>query len=184
MKLKLRYYTKFMFVREPFIRLISAYRDKFLQQNAYYYEEFGKDILRRYGNIPNPPKTDQEAFALGKRPSFYNFIQYLLDPQTEISEPFEPHWRQMHRLCHPCLIKYDFIGHQETLKNDAQELLRMLKLEGKIKFPPVYENTTSSNSVLSWFKTVPLKDRRRLYRLYEQDFRLFGYRRPSEILDG
>ncbi|XP_037532664.1 carbohydrate sulfotransferase 12-like [Nematolebias whitei] len=183
-KVKLRHYTKFLFVRDPFIRLISAYRDKFLLNNSYFYEEYGRDILRFYDNQPDPPKTEEEAFKLGIRPSFYNFIQYLVDPQTEKKEPFEPHWRQMYRLCHPCLIEYDFIGHQETLKDDAQMLLKMLKLEDSIHFPPVYENTTTPDSVLSWFRTVSLEDRRRLYELYEQDFRLFGYRRPSELLDG
>uniref|UniRef100_A0A3Q3F4Z4 Carbohydrate sulfotransferase n=1 Tax=Kryptolebias marmoratus TaxID=37003 RepID=A0A3Q3F4Z4_KRYMA len=145
---KLRHYTKFLFVRDPFVRLVSAYRDK-----------------------------------LGIRPSFYNFIQYLLDPQTERSAPFEPHWRQMHRLCHPCLIEYDFIGHQETLQDDAPQLLKMLKLEDSITFPSAYENVTDQDFLLNWFRAAPLEDRRKLYELYEEDFRLFGYRRPSELLD-
>uniref|UniRef100_A0A3Q3F570 Carbohydrate sulfotransferase n=1 Tax=Kryptolebias marmoratus TaxID=37003 RepID=A0A3Q3F570_KRYMA len=147
-KAKLRHYTKFLFVRDPFVRLVSAYRDK-----------------------------------LGIRPSFYNFIQYLLDPQTERSAPFEPHWRQMHRLCHPCLIEYDFIGHQETLQDDAPQLLKMLKLEDSITFPSAYENVTDQDFLLNWFRAAPLEDRRKLYELYEEDFRLFGYRRPSELLD-
>uniref|UniRef100_A0A3Q2ZXM8 Carbohydrate sulfotransferase n=1 Tax=Kryptolebias marmoratus TaxID=37003 RepID=A0A3Q2ZXM8_KRYMA len=142
-KAKLRHYTKFLFVRDPFVRLVSAYRDK-----------------------------------LGIRPSFYNFIQYLLDPQTERSAPFEPHWRQMHRLCHPCLIEYDFIGHQETLQDDAPQLLKMLKLEDSITFPSAYENVTDQDFLLNWFRAAPLEDRRKLYELYEEDFRLFGYRSP------
>ncbi|XP_024864285.1 carbohydrate sulfotransferase 12-like [Kryptolebias marmoratus] len=181
-KAKLRHYTKFLFVRDPFVRLVSAYRDKFLRNDPYFYENYGRNMLRLYNNQPDPPKTEK-AFRLGIRPSFYNFIQYLLDPQTERSAPFEPHWRQMHRLCHPCLIEYDFIGHQETLQDDAQELLKMLKLEDSITFPSAYENVTSHDSLLNWFRAVPLEDRRKLYEVYEEDFRLFGYRRPSELLD-
>ncbi|XP_070710885.1 carbohydrate sulfotransferase 12-like [Pempheris klunzingeri] len=182
LKAKLKHYTKFLFVRDPFVRLISAYRDKFLRHNEYYYQNFARDILRLYGNQSNPPQTVDEAFASGVHLSFYNFIQYLLDPQTQ--EPFEPHWRQMNRLCHPCLIQYDFVGHQETLQEDAEQLLKILKLDNDIKFPPSYENMTSSGSVLDWFRAVPLEDRRRLYKLYEEDFRLFGYRKPDELLDG
>ncbi|XP_017283484.1 carbohydrate sulfotransferase 12 [Kryptolebias marmoratus] len=181
-KAKLRHYTKFLFVRDPFVRLVSAYRDKFLHNDPYFYENYGRNMLRLYNNQPDPPKTEK-AFRLGIRPSFYNFIQYLLDPQTERSAPFEPHWRQMHRLCHPCLIEYDFIGHQETLQDDAQELLKMLKLEDSITFPSAYENVTDRDFLLNWFRAAPLEDRRKLYELYEQDFRLFGYRRPSELLD-
>lgn len=57
-------------------------------------------------------------------------------------------------------------------------------LEDDIKFPPSYENMTSTTSVLDWFRTVPLEDRRKLYKIYEKDFKLFGYRKPSELLDG
>ncbi|KAF1380485.1 hypothetical protein PFLUV_G00164220 [Perca fluviatilis] len=182
---KLKNYTKFMFVRDPFTRLISAYRDKFLQwHDEYYYLNFSREILRLYGNLTNPPRTVKEASVTELHPSFYNFIQYLLDPRTEEKQPFDLHWKQMYRQCHPCLIQYDFLGHQETLQQDAQQLLRMLKLENDIKFPPSYENMTSPSSVSEWFSTVPLEDRRKLYQLYEKDFRLFGYRRPGELLDG
>ena len=82
------------------------------------------------------------------------------------------------------LLRYDFIGHQETLQDDAELLLKILKLEDDIKFPPSYENMTSPDYVLTWFRTVPLEDRRKLYKLYEVDFRLFGYQKPNELLDG
>ncbi|XP_047449843.1 carbohydrate sulfotransferase 12-like [Mugil cephalus] len=184
MRARLRHYTKFLFVRDPFVRLISAYRDKFQPRNEYYYQNFGREILRLYGNQPHPPLTVDEAFASGVHVSFYNFIQYILDPRTEAYVSFEPHWKQMHRLCHPCLIDYDFVGHQETLQDDAKELLKTLKLEHDINFPPSYENMTSPKSVTDWFRTVPLEDRRKLYKLYEGDFKLLGYRKPSELLDG
>ncbi|KAM6908925.1 carbohydrate sulfotransferase 12-like [Xenentodon cancila] len=182
-KVRLKHYTKFLFVRDPFVRLISAYRDKFERKNQYFFEKFGRNILRLYGNETNPPKKGDEAFASGMHPSFHNFIQYLLDPKTEKNEPFEPHWRQMYRLCHPCTVQYDFVGHQETLQEDAQELLEILKLHNDIKFPPAYANMTSPDSVMNWFKTVPLEERRKLYKLYEPDFKLFCYRRPHELLD-
>uniref|UniRef100_A0A8D3B3D6 Carbohydrate sulfotransferase n=1 Tax=Scophthalmus maximus TaxID=52904 RepID=A0A8D3B3D6_SCOMX len=180
----LKHYTKFLFVRDPFVRIISAYRDKLQRPNKLFLENFALDIIRRYGNQSDPPRSVDEAFASGLSPSFHNFIQYLVDPKTENSGPFEPHWRQMHRLCHPCHIQYDFIGHQETLQEDAEQLMKLLMLKGYIKFPPSYVNMTSSNSVLDWFRTVPVEDRRKLYKLYESDFRLFGYRKPDELLDG
>ncbi|XP_024144246.1 carbohydrate sulfotransferase 12 [Oryzias melastigma] len=182
-KAKLNHYTKFLFVRDPFVRLISAYRDKMQQYNQYFYEGYVRVILQFYKNLTNLPYNHEVAKERGLQPSFYNFIQYLLDPKTEKKEPFEPHWRQMFRLCHPCLVEYDLVGHQETLQEDAQELLKILKLEDDIKFPPSYENMTSRNSVEDWFQSVPLEDRRKLYKLYERDFLLFGYRRPSELLD-
>ena len=79
-------------------------------------------------------------------------------------------------------LRYDFIGHQETLQEDAEQLLNTLKLQNSIKFPPSYDNITAPESVSGWFRTVPLVERRKLYRLYETDFKLFGYRKPDELL--
>ncbi|KAF6715879.1 Carbohydrate sulfotransferase 12 [Oryzias melastigma] len=182
-KAKLKHYTKFLFVRDPFVRLISAYRDKMQHYDQYFYQGYVRAILQLYKKQYNLPTNVTLARKTGVQPSFYNFIQYIVDPRTERNAPFEPHWRQMFRLCHPCLVNYDFVGHQETLQEDAQELLKMLKLEDDIKFPPSYENMTSADSVKDWFQNVPLKDRRKLYKLYEKDFQLFGYRRPTELLD-
>ncbi|KAI4808657.1 hypothetical protein KUCAC02_000706 [Chaenocephalus aceratus] len=181
---KLKHYTKFLFVRDPFVRLISAYRDKFLKHNEDFYQLYGRHILRLYANQPDPPQSVDKANASGVRVSFQNFIQYLLDPLTERNEPFEPHWRQMQRLCLPCLIKYDFVGHQETLQQDTSQLLKILMLQDDIQFPPSYENMTTHAVLLDWFSAVPLEDRRKLYELYEEDFRMFGYKRPRELLDG
>ncbi|RVE60568.1 hypothetical protein OJAV_G00182300 [Oryzias javanicus] len=182
-KAKLNHYTKFLFVRDPFVRLISAYRDKMQNYDQYFYEGYVRVILQFYKKETNLTYNHEVAKKRGLQPSFYNFIQYILDPRTERKAPFEPHWRQMFRLCHPCLVEYDFVGHQETLQEDAQELLRILNLEDDIKFPPSYENMTSVDSVTEWFQSVPLEDRRKLFKLYEKDFQLFGYRRPSELLD-
>uniref|UniRef100_A0A3P9J3B0 Carbohydrate sulfotransferase n=1 Tax=Oryzias latipes TaxID=8090 RepID=A0A3P9J3B0_ORYLA len=178
-----KHYTKFLFVRDPFVRLISAYRDKMLNYDQYFYDGYIRVILQRYKTQKDVPVKYNGTKKTDLKPSFHNFVQYIVDPRTEKYAPFEPHWRQMHRLCHPCLVEYDFVGHQESLQEDAQQLLKILKLENAIKFPPSYENMTSGSSVMEWFQGVPIEDRRKLYRIYEKDFQLFGYRRPTELLD-
>uniref|UniRef100_A0A8C6WIC8 Carbohydrate sulfotransferase n=1 Tax=Neogobius melanostomus TaxID=47308 RepID=A0A8C6WIC8_9GOBI len=180
---RLKHYTKFLFVRDPFVRLISAYRNKFVGYDDYFYKLYGRDILRQYGHMPHLPDTGREAFGFGIRPSFQHFVKYLIDPRTEKTVPFEPHWRQIHRLCHPCSIQYDFIGHLETLQEDANLLLKILKLDRDISFPPSPQIPVSANQLWDWFKVVPLEDRRRLYRIYELDFQLFGYAKPYALLD-
>uniref|UniRef100_A0A3P8WMW2 Carbohydrate sulfotransferase n=1 Tax=Cynoglossus semilaevis TaxID=244447 RepID=A0A3P8WMW2_CYNSE len=169
-------------VINPFVRLISAYRNKFEHINDFFYPTYARNILRLYGNYSNPPQTAREATALGVRPSFKNFIQYLVDSKTEERSPFDEHWRQMYRLCYPCAIEFDFIGHQETLQEDAEHLLRILKLQKDIRFPHSYVNMTSPDSVENWFGTVSLEDRKTLYKIYETDFKLFGYKKPEELL--
>ncbi|CAN9505835.1 unnamed protein product [Ophioblennius macclurei] len=183
MKVKLKKYTKFLFVRDPFVRLISAYRNKFELRNEDFYQRFAKVMLRRYANQPTPPDTVDEAFAVGVHPMFSQFIQYLLDPQTEKDGPFNEHWRQVYRLCHPCQIQYDFVGHLETLEEDAEQLLRQLRVDNVVEFPATQLNLTSSSLETDWFSAVPAEVRRELYKMYEPDFRLFGYERPESILN-
>lgn len=182
MKIKLKKYTKFLFVRDPFVRLISAYRSKFEIENEEFYRSFAVTMLKRYTNHTDPPKSVVEAFAAGIKPSFSNFIQYLLDPRTEEHMPFNEHWRQVHRLCHPCQINYDFVGKLETLDEDAEYLLSLLNVDNVVQFPPSYHNRTVSSWEEDWFANIPVEWRRELYKLYEADFSLFGYSKPKTLL--
>lgn len=184
LKVKLKKYTKFLFVRDPFVRLISAFRNKFEESNKEFYQRFGQVILRRYSNQPTPPDNVDEAFKMGVRPSFSQFVQYLLDPRTQKEMPFNEHWRQVYQLCHPCQIQYDFVGHLETLDEDAEHLLRLLRVDNVVEFPSLgNRNLTESNWEPDWFNGIPVQARTELYKLYEADFRLFGYPRPDSILN-
>ncbi|KAM4698782.1 carbohydrate sulfotransferase 12 isoform 1-T2 [Rhinophrynus dorsalis] len=183
MNIKLKKYTKFLFVRDPFVRLISAFRSKFELENEDFYRSFAVPILTRYSNQTNVPDSVGEAFSSGTKPSFSQFIQYLLDAQTEKQKPFNEHWRQVYRLCHPCQIEYDFIGKLESLDQDAALLLRQLNIDSLFQFPPSYRNRTASSWEEDWFSKIPLSWRQKLYKLYEADFVLFDYHRPDHLLE-
>ncbi|XP_028669766.1 carbohydrate sulfotransferase 12 [Erpetoichthys calabaricus] len=182
MNIKLKKYTKFLFVRDPFLRLISAYRSKFAIENEEFYKSFAVTMLKRFTNHTDPPKSVVDAFVAGIKPSFSNFIQYLLDPQTEKHAPFNEHWRQMYRLCHPCQINYDFVGKLETLDEDAEFLLKLLKVDDLVQLPPSFHNKTVSSWEEEWFASIPVEWRQQLYELYEADFKLFGYPKPEKLL--
>ncbi len=67
-----------------------------LRPNEDFYRQFGSVMMRRYGNVSGSlPKTAAEAFAAGLKPSFQEFITYLLDPETERESIFNEHWRQV-----------------------------------------------------------------------------------------
>ncbi|KAM8842077.1 carbohydrate sulfotransferase 12-like isoform 1-T2 [Synchiropus picturatus] len=183
MALKLKHYTKFLFVRDPFVRLISAFRNKFERPNEFFYRHFGAAILRRYGNLSAAvPHTAAEAFAAGIRPTFQQFISYLLDPELDGTDVSNEHWQQVYRLCHPCQVHYDFIGQLEHLESDSEQLLNLLRVDQLIRFPSGARNRTSASWVSDWFKQIPLTMRRDLYRLYRPDFQLFGYPEPAGLL--
>ncbi|XP_036438703.1 carbohydrate sulfotransferase 12-like [Colossoma macropomum] len=182
MKWKIKKYKKFLFVRNPFVRLISAYRDKFEKKNDYFYKFLAVPIMRRYKNL-FPPSSAEQAHIAGIRPSFSDFIQYILDLPDDDGSSFEEHWRQVYNLCHPCQIEYDFIGKMETMYEDAQHLLRVLKVDHIVHFPPGTSNRTEESWIKTWFTSIPIEWRRKLYKIYEPDFQLFGYSLPENLYD-
>uniref|UniRef100_A0A3Q3L6K5 Carbohydrate sulfotransferase n=1 Tax=Labrus bergylta TaxID=56723 RepID=A0A3Q3L6K5_9LABR len=94
---RLRSYLKFVFVREPFERLVSAYRNKFTRSyNTAFHKRYGTKIVQRHR--PNP---EAEALERGNDVSFEEFVYYLVDPATQREEPFNEHWERVHSLCHP-----------------------------------------------------------------------------------
>nr|XP_040047594.1 carbohydrate sulfotransferase 12-like [Gasterosteus aculeatus aculeatus] len=186
MKVKLKKYTKFIFVRGPLWCASSpptGNKIRAAQTRTFYRALRPGSWLRRYANKLMPPACVDEALGVGVHPTFSNFIQYLLDPQTEKEMPFNEHWRQVYRLCHPCQIQYDFVGHLETAEEDAEHLLRQLRVDNVVEFPTSHRNLTASTWESDWFGSVSAEARRELYKLYEPDFRLFGYDRPDSILN-
>lgn len=89
---------------------------------------------------------------------------------------------QVYRLCHPCQVKYDFIGRLETLETDAEQLLKLLEVDHLVRFPSGARNRTAASWERDWFAQIPITMRRELYKLYEPDFELFGYPKPDSVL--
>uniref|UniRef100_A0AAV2K1M5 Carbohydrate sulfotransferase n=1 Tax=Knipowitschia caucasica TaxID=637954 RepID=A0AAV2K1M5_KNICA len=172
---KLKHYTKFIFVRDPLVRLISAYKNKFLEDNDAYYQVYGIRILKHFSNMSHPSKVN-EAGKSRVYPSFQQFLEFITDPDILRTHRLDVHWRPQHQLCLPCTIKYDFVGHQETLQEDADLLLKMLNID--IAFPHSPSIPNNADSVKVWFKSVPKATMRKLYKMYELDFKLFGYPQP------
>ena len=110
-------YYKFLFVREPFKRLVSAYLDKFVRTSSYQ-KLVGVIIVKRYRQHPT-----EEALEKGNDVTFEEFVRLILDPEVRAMRTYDVHWRPYYESCHPCHIKYDFIGKFETLHEDAAYVL-------------------------------------------------------------
>lgn len=175
---RLRSYLKFVFVREPFERLVSAYRNKFTRSyNAAFHRRYGTKIIRRHRLNPAP-----EALEKGDDVSFAEFIHYLVDPRTRREEPYNEHWERVYSLCHPCLIRYDIVGKYETLEEDAEAVLRLAGVDEGLRFPTSGKSTrTNSNMAAHFFKRVSPYLKNKLYDLYQMDFLLFNYSRPGYL---
>ncbi|KAL4226876.1 hypothetical protein ACF0H5_014855 [Mactra antiquata] len=178
-KYRFHHYKKVIFVREPLERLLSAFRNKFLQRgNSYFKLHFGKTIIKRYRDNPS-----NESLNKGEDVTFTEFVQYLLDPKT-IEKGYNEHWQSFYDLCHPCNIQYNYIGKYETLDRDVDELLKILKVHDKIHFPErtdMYKTSKTEDMLLNFFRILDPDTLRKIIDVYEKDYKVFGFNLPDGI---
>ncbi|XP_041912925.1 carbohydrate sulfotransferase 14 [Alosa sapidissima] len=169
---RLRHYYKFMFVREPMARLLSAYRNKFGEIESYQ-KKYGAEIIRRYrkGRAKDPNIAGDDV-------TFTEFVRYLLD---EESERMNEHWMPMYNLCQPCAITYDFIGSYERLEDDAAHVLEKVGAPPHLRFPErqSWYKPVTKETLHYYLCGVPQKLLRELLPKYILDFSLFGYSLPN-----
>ncbi|XP_078372646.1 carbohydrate sulfotransferase 11-like isoform X2 [Oculina patagonica] len=161
-------YYKAMFVREPFARLASAYRDK-----------VGKVWFKKFV-FPN--KSAQEL-KNESRASFSTFIKnVLLTNATTVRKRGyieDQHWRSYEQIC-PCEVNYDFIGHFENLAEEAPQLLKITGVDDYVNFPE-YRSSKSTPYMLDYYSQLTTEEIIQLGQLFELDFKLFGYDFPGPL---
>ncbi|XP_014797581.1 PREDICTED: carbohydrate sulfotransferase 8 [Calidris pugnax] len=177
---RLNTYTKMLFIREPFEKLVSAFRDKFEHPNNYYHPVFGKAIISRYR-----VNATKEALRTGSGVQFKEFIQYLLDVHRPVG--MDIHWDHVNRLCSPCLIDYDFVGKFESMEEDANFFLHLIGAPQNLTFPKFKdrhsnEERTTPKITQQYFAQLSPAQRQRSYDFYYMDYLMFNYSKPFEDL--
>ncbi|XP_030426169.1 carbohydrate sulfotransferase 10 isoform X1 [Gopherus evgoodei] len=179
---RLNLYFKFFIVRDPFERLISAFKDKFVHNprfEPWYRHEIAPGIIRKYR------KNRTEIRGL----QFEDFVRYLGDPNHRwLDVQFGDHiihWVTYVELCAPCEITYSVVGHHETLEDDAPYILKEAGIDHLVSYPTIPPGITVYNKtkVERYFSGISKRDIRRLYARFEGDFKLFGYREPDFLLN-
>ena len=163
-------YQTFFFVREPFERLLSAYRDKFVGKTTSFYEGVGKKIVREV-------RGDSMRNNTSERPTFDEFTSYL--DRLPDRSTWDMHWRPAHQTCYPCAINYNYVGYFETIKEDADYILKRLGLDKKVEFPPFKSGTPKL--LENHYSQIPLDRILRLAEVFRVDFEMFGFKYPDSI---
>lgn len=128
----------FMFSRDPYTRLWSAYIDKFLLPD--FWRSDGPVFVNRL----RPNATAYER----KCANNVTFQEFLLFIKQTANGGLNEHWDRTHRLCSPCHAHYDVIGKLESFGPDSNYILTKYKLEYLI------ENTTKLDIVREEIKTL------------------------------
>ncbi|KAL3867441.1 hypothetical protein ACJMK2_044643 [Sinanodonta woodiana] len=176
-KTRLETYKKIIFVREPMERLLSAYINKFTENETEFYETYGRKIIQHYRSSPSV-----ESLEKGHDVKFEEFIRYITD-KTVWGNSHE-HWLQYESLCHPCHVQYDFIGKIESIDEDTDYLLHYLGASTKVMFPKrsdFKKEEKTKYKLIQYYQEIPKDLLERVLQEFRSDFVLFDYKIPYLI---
>ena len=141
----------FTFVRNPFLRAFSCYRDKCLPLPR-------QRILAPLKNI-----------GVGTKPvSFGDFLNFVMS--QEDSER-NAHWRTMVGLNLLDIIKVDFVGSVENLESDMHFVFSKIFP----KYRPRTKNNNSRAYKLHISEAFGVDEVEKVLEIYADDFEYFGY---------
>ncbi len=168
-------YTLFTVVRNPYLRVVSAFKDRFIQayknEPALIWKQVAKNI------------TGTQYLT------FRQFLKYI-QPTAQDIHRGNHHWHLQTALISNNLLNYDIILHMETLKSDIVKLcdklgipkqfcsLSILNSTGNTVHQNKYVCDISTNHLnfkthWKWFYLPNLQQI--VYQKYRADFVAFGY---------
>ena len=188
---RLKTYFKFAFVRNPFERIVSAYRNKIAVPIHYTNREHWPDdilyhILRTYNQEKYNKWAQTNFSSIFYFPSFQNFAQYLVDVNLDL---LNEHFQPFLNLCHPCAVNYNFIGNFYHLPQDAYYILDFLRIPHDYYLNrPGHTTYNTSSLVLKYYNELPGSLKLKLMHKFSHElimyYQLFPteHRRDIEIL--
>jgi hypothetical protein len=164
---------RFSFVRNPYSRLFSAYKNKNGVQG---------DPDPVFGDVRDEiRKTLGYPLAPGKPPAVVNFRDFVHYVCAAPENRLNGHWVPQTQLLMLNLIKYDFIGRFENFQHDILLVLDRLGASADLKErAQICVNRSIQIHPEAAFDSVTAGW---VYEIYQDDFVNFGYDRDSWMLD-
>ena len=179
----LKTYFKFTFVREPFERILSAYKDKFVyprSDDRKILAFHGREILKNFR-----PNASKNSFDKLDDITFREFIEYLVTKGSNKSTPvMDWHWDNYVNICGMCAVNYDFIGHYETFDRDSADFAEAAGLspeDAKRFHTPAKNRSSTASSLLSYYSQIPIEWIDILGQLFRANFEMFNYDFPGPL---
>lgn len=195
---RLKTYFKFMIVRNPLERLVSAYRNKIeapvsYNQREKFPEHIKVDILLKYRD-----REFHEWQRIAKlKPfnisvTFPEYIRYFTEMDLKnVNEHFKPSID----ICHPCLATFNFYGNFRNISTDVASLIKRMGTEKRFYRDGSLhrEQDQTDKKLLEYYSRLSTRERVRLvgklyddllfyYTLYPSQrhshYRLLGIQQP------
>ena len=166
-----RNYFKFVFIRSPPERILSAYRNKIEQSHdsnsleQSMWDDIQSHILASYRNTQERDSTSY--------PTFSEFIKFLYDSD---SLQMNEHYKMMTELCHPCAVHYHYIGNFATLRRDANAVLNHLNINSTLFWDRGSHYKQPTHSYLSeYYLQLDAADKSNFKEKYADDIAFYYY---------
>ncbi len=180
-------YFKFMVMRHPFERLISAWRDKVLHPSDYpgWSSEILLNSHHKLQRHWLPAKLFWRVVGLERyygKPRFDEFLQWIIDNGI-----YNEHWRTAMDSGHVCAHDWDAILRIETMDSDRDVILDRLKMDlpaedGKFDVVHSRQNNRTYNfpsMTLPMWQNISEHIEHYFLNLYRRDMEIFGYKWDS-----
>ncbi|XP_062547930.1 carbohydrate sulfotransferase 11 [Armigeres subalbatus] len=172
----------FLIVREPFERLVSAYRNKLEGCRNKYYKLLGEQIVKRFRKkLKESSKPVSHKYPKG--PTFREFLEFLV-AHYKSGGRFDEHWSPVYSFCTPCSINFTLIAKVETFQRDSEYIIRQAGLESLLlnKLPRSRLRSITNRAVSNtknltprYFSQIDERLLTEVLEIYQLDFELFGY---------
>ncbi|XP_071830238.1 carbohydrate sulfotransferase 11-like isoform X2 [Apostichopus japonicus] len=165
-------YFRILFVRHPLARMLSAYKEKFVEHHIAHFVQIGRKIIgdQREGATQLEIKQATDV-------TFLEFIKHLtMGKKARINT----HWDLIWIHNRVCEMRYDFIGKLETIEDDYRYMLYKMS-RGRLhasdyNFMGAYRSYHGNDEKLQeYYQQVPSSVLQLWYNIYRRDFELFGY---------
>ena len=163
-----------LFCRNPYDRLVSAYKNKNIK-HPQYMKAYFQDCIKFYNRT-------KETIPL----TFPQFIDCILPPAKKVAGAsyissysatrlFDPHWKPQCHLSSPCLYNYTLIGEFKHFDEDMSAIIDTINWTNYTSVAKSNSSKNSSMSTSDWFKLLTPKRRKDIQTLYTCDFDMFDY---------
>ena len=171
----------FSFVRHPFERLVSAYKDKFSgntkEFNRNYYPSHYSWWFKGGRSFSSFVDLVLYEYRTSCYPNNTHASRILTNwSNATCEDKVDTHWRPFTFKCSYCDINYDLIGRMETWNDDLNYIARKRGLEKVLIASNKNPSKLSTKEMTQeYFDTLSRKQKEDLYHMFRLDFEMFNY---------